>query len=883
MSAAEPAVSGLAPAAAGRASARRVPLPRRLSTLLALLVVALFSGSMTVFTYHVLQDEVTHITTSLELQAAVLARNLAATGADHLLARDYTSLEQMLLRTIEFPGVTEIQMLDARGKRVSEVVRAQGVVTAHYGRPALALPPVAEASLRRDDTHLEVWQPVVLGELLGWVRIAHSLEDIARTQQRVWTKHSLLGALLLVISVVLLLAILRRPITSIERYTEFADRIDDSKGAQVPVCKHPGELERLGQALNRASFRLHEQNITIREALADLQRLAAFPEKSPDIVLAVTVGGDLEYVNPHGHRTLAELGLALDQFHALLPVNLREVLEHGMRENISTRAVEATYAGRAWLWTFAPISARDVVHCYAHEITEKKQAEEQARHALLETRAAQAANRAKSTFLANMSHEIRTPLTAIIGFSESLLDSGQSMTERVAAINTVIRAGRHLLHIINEILDLSKIEAERIEIERIRVPLFALLEDIAALARLQAEEKGIGFSIEPAFPLPATITSDPVRLKQILLNLVNNAIKFTERGQVTVRVALRASAEILHVEVLDTGIGIAPETLARLFQPFSQADTSTTRRFGGTGLGLYLSKLLAEKLGGMLSASSTPGAGSCFTCTVSTGALAGVPLLEAPPPRTDEATRVAVAPATVSGNVLLVEDNADNQRLVSLYLRNLGAAVTLANNGAEGVERALAGDFDLVLMDMQMPVMDGLEATRALRAHGYRGPIVALTAGAMQSDIQRALDAGCNGHLTKPIERMRFQTTISRYLRSRSVPAPPESPLGSTLLQEDAALADIVAQFVTRLPQLLDDLAHSVASGAWDAVRAKAHDLKAVGGGYGFAPLSEVAARLEFELAKQSYDRLPALLEELRRLQRRIAAGASAPPPPANA
>jgi signal transduction histidine kinase/DNA-binding NarL/FixJ family response regulator len=868
----QPTPAGDPVAAAGRSRLRlRV---RRLSTLLAVLVTVLLAASMTVFTYHVLQDEAEHITETMKLQASVLAKNLAATGADNLLERDYTAIEQMLLRTIEFPGVVEIQMVDARGKRLGDVARLDGVVTARYGQPALALPAAPQPSMRTLDSQLEVWQPVVLGELLGWVRIAHSLDEITQAEHRVWRKNSLIGAVILAVTIGLLVAILRRPMASIKRYTEFADRIDDTNGGQVEICDRTEELQRLGQALNRASVRLHEQNIAIGEALADLERLAAFPEKSPEVVLAVTAEGELQYLNPHGHQMLAELGLAPHEFTALLPANHPQLLALCMREQTTPRAVEAQYAGRTLLWTFAPIPGRNLVHCYAHEITETKQAEEQAKTAVLEKHAAEAANRAKSTFLANMSHEIRTPLTAIIGFSESLLESGQSMTERVEAINTVIRAARHLLHIINEILDLSKIEAERLEVESVSVPLFPLLDDVRALASLQAESKGVAFGIEPVFPLPLSVTSDPVRLKQILLNLVNNAIKFTERGKVTVRVALLRPQQLLRFEVADTGIGIAPDKLALLFQPFSQADTSTTRRFGGTGLGLYVSRLLAEKLGGTIQATSTPGAGSCFTCTVACGALPAARLVDAAPQKVESGHVPTLAVrSAVSGSVLLVEDNVDNQRLISLYLRNLGAEVAIANNGSDGLAQALAGNFDLVLMDMQMPVMDGLEATRQLRARGFTGPIVALTAGAMQSDIDHAMQAGCTGYLSKPIERTRFLSAVSRHLHTRRVPTSHHTPIVSTLLSEDPGLADLVAQFIERLPGMIEELARRATQSDWATLKAKAHDLKAMGGGYGFAPVSEVAARIEFELAKGTYDTIPALVGELRALQRRIHAG----------
>jgi signal transduction histidine kinase/CheY-like chemotaxis protein len=364
------------------------------------------------------------------------------------------------------------------------------------------------------------------------------------------------------------------------------------------------------------------------------------------------------------------------------------------------------------------------------------------------------ASLAKGSFLANMSHEIRTPLTAIIGFSEALLGSDQSMEERISAINTINQSGKHLLHIINEILDLSKIEAEKLEVELIQVPILQLLKEIGPLVGMQASEKGLEFRINYSFPVPEMITSDPTRLKQILINLASNAIKFTATGHIHINVSCESEKELMSFEMVDTGIGITKEQSEHIFNPFAQADSSTTRKYGGTGLGLTLSKQLSAMLGGDLSLQSDVGVGSRFTLTVGTGPLHDVTFLH----EVDDAacSRISspqpIVTYAISGSVLVAEDNEVNQRLLDMYISKTGATVTIAGDGQQAVELASSTAFDLVFMDMQMPVMNGIEATEVLRKHGYTGTIVALTANTTPEDRARCLQAGCDDYLPKPIE-----------------------------------------------------------------------------------------------------------------------------------
>ncbi len=424
------------------------------------------------------------------------------------------------------------------------------------------------------------------------------------------------------------------------------------------------------------------------------------------------------------------------------------------------------------------MSQAEAISCHVEE--REKRLREKEEHTLKEQffQAAEEANRAKSEFLANMSHEIRTPMTAILGFTEMLL-SRLGDREDLEAARTIHRNGQHLLTIINDILDLSKIEAGKLDAERLPCSVVEILSDVETLMRGTAEAKGLALQIAYDGPIPETIETDSVRLRQILHNLMGNAVKFTRQGKVQITASLSANQSgprNLQIEVRDTGIGITQEQIERIFDPFTQANSTTTRQYGGSGLGLAICDRLAGMLGGEISVQSVLGEGSAFTVSVAAGNLDGVPLIR--PPKCSAPTETTpdadtARPATINGRILLVEDGVDNQRLISLVLRKAGATVSLAANGKEAVEavfpnqatEAQAAPFDLVLMDIQMPEMDGHEATRMLRKLGFTGPIIALSAHAHKSEIQGIIEAGCDEYLAKPIQRDGLLRAIERYLR----------------------------------------------------------------------------------------------------------------------
>ena len=378
---------------------------------------------------------------------------------------------------------------------------------------------------------------------------------------------------------------------------------------------------------------------------------------------------------------------------------------------------------------------------------------------------ADTANRSKSEFLANMSHEIRTPLTAILGYTDVL---GQEIEEKapskraMEAMKTIESAGEHLLMLINDILDLSKIEAGKLAVEQIETPLMQVLHEIDSMMRVRIAGKGVELRTIVQNPLPERILSDPTRLRQILVNVVGNAAKFTETGWIELRVRSeeQRGERLLQFEIEDTGPGMTEEQVTSLFAPFTQADTSVTRKFGGTGLGLTISRRLSALMGGELRLTKTIlGEGSCFVLELPLVSVEGATLVTDLTERTERRpAREGEADAPIAGRVLLAEDNPVNQRLVSHYLRKAGAEVAVADNGKIALSMLEAAEqaserFDLLLTDMQMPEMDGYTLATELRRKGSTIPIVALTAHAMADDNRKCLEAGCDAYASKPINR----------------------------------------------------------------------------------------------------------------------------------
>jgi len=536
------------------------------------------------------------------------------------------------------------------------------------------------------------------------------------------------------------------------------------------------------------------ERVETQRRIADSERrLRTIIEAEPECVKVISPDGRLLEMNGAGLMLLeVDLveqvrGLSLAQF--VLPeycdafAEMHSGVMRGEKRTL-TFQIRGQRGTLRWLDSHA-VPLRDergavtAVLAVTRDITSHKEAEEQLRTANAQLDAARAAadaaSRAKSEFLANMSHEIRTPLTAILGFTDVLRDDPVVMgsPERRATLDTIKQASTHLLTVINDILDLSKIEAGKMTIERVETPLIKILREVASLLRPRAAAKGVALIVRLGTPVPERVVSDPTRLRQILMNLVGNATKFTSAGCVTVTVG---SADIqgrtrLVIDVEDTGPGMTREQATGLFGTFAQTDSTMTRKHGGTGLGLDISRRLARMMEGDVELlRSEPGTGSCFRIELPLEATPGSAIVARLDAVVESALTKASWPETkLCGRILLAEDGEDNQKLILYYLERAGAIVDAVENGAAALELIERNDaagtpYSLLLTDMQMPEIDGYELARTLRQRGSRLAVVALTAHATAEDRVKCLDAGCDDYSPKPIDSERLLATCAEWM-----------------------------------------------------------------------------------------------------------------------
>ncbi|MDO6452052.1 ATP-binding protein [Neptunomonas phycophila] len=516
---------------------------------------------------------------------------------------------------------------------------------------------------------------------------------------------------------------------------------------------------------------------------------------------------------------------------------------------------------------------------------------------------AEQANRAKSDFLANMSHEIRTPMNAILGFTELLRrDRNGLEPDQQKHLNTISSSGEHLLNLINDILDLSKVESGHLDVESIDCKPAQLIQQVLQAMKVKADEKGLALIFEADTALPSQILTDPGRVRQILTNLIGNAIKFTDTGSVTVNVSvLNNAVPQLKISVNDTGIGMTEQQVNSVFDPFVQADSSITRRFGGTGLGLSISQKFAHALGGDIEVSSVMGQGSCFALILDV-VVADDAVIEWIQPEQvlvslddtshQEGTRWQFKPA----NILVVDDGNENRELLQLVLEDYGFTITTGIHGQEGLEKSLAESFDVILMDVQMPVMDGYTAVKAMREAGLTQPIIALTAHAMKGIEARCLEAGYSHYMTKPINIDELLATLADLLGAtqsdstdtlaevNTNTATPEqvsqptalsgsmAPLISTLATHER-FAGLIKRFTDKLPSQVSAMEHALNTHRFDDLADLAHWLKGSAGSVGFADFTEPAKELELAAKAKDYSNANAHLEQISVLVKRAKMG----------
>lgn len=570
--------------------------------------------------------------------------------------------------------------------------------------------------------------------------------------------------------------------------------------------------------------------------------------------------------------------------------------------------------GIMFLYT-APFPARDdyrirTMHSVGDSIALAIAKDQIERQLVEATERANEASHAKSDFLANMSHEIRTPLNGILGFTDMLRRNSDTVNEaeRKEWLDVIHDSGQHLLQLINNILDLSKVEADKLDVECASCKPMDILSDVVSVMRVQATEKDISLDIECIGRTPRTITSDPTRLRQIMTNLVGNAIKFTPGGSVRIRTRVKELEDRtanLVIDVVDTGPGIPEYKLDSIFNAFSQADTSITRKYGGTGLGLPISRRLAEALGGSLEVSSVVGQGSTFTLALALGPIESLDLTKT---FSREVVREADSSGVagegivrLAGHVLLVDDGETNRRLIELLLTRVGVEVTTADNGQKALALATRTAYDLILMDMQMPIMDGYTASQQIREHGVTTPIIALTASAMKGDRERCLEAGCDDYLTKPVEIEALLGAASKWLTAPSVDDTEcagsevfeaqsaegmehETPaytgisgVASSLPTDDPEFLQIVLDYIDKLSDQVSAMERSCEEQDFENLARLAHWLRGSGGTAGFDLLTFPAERLEQAALDQLDNGAAAVIDELKALTEKIQQGVQTP------
>ncbi|WP_022850336.1 hybrid sensor histidine kinase/response regulator [Limisalsivibrio acetivorans] len=835
----------------------------RLKTAAGILIVqALLLLSMNAFILNLISNTQN---SSFENRAEFTLKLYAQSALDDIVAGDLANLRSLTRLIAEDNEIAYARIFNNRGLILSE----EGLITT----PA--------ESLIRMERKIELF-----GTEYGTAEIGFSKEELNASLNKVKEEaYALIAAELLVTALLsfFLGHILTRQVLHLGTG---AERIASGEyGYQIPV-KGNDELGRTADAFNRMSSTVKESHEELSRTLEEVQhtkekleksemRFKNILEKAEDGIITINGKGEIVTFNPAAEKLFGYKAGTVKRrnISILMPPSvaknhqyfidrstqagqskttglLRDIM--GKRSDGSEFPIEISLSraryGDEWLFTGI-----------IRDITERKIQDELTKKAREE---AEDANKAKSNFLAMMSHEIRTPLNIITGMVE-VLKEDEKNPEKLERLRTISGAGDSLLALIGDILDLSKIESGRYEVENRNYSPTKVVKEVCSLLSHKSAQKGIKLSWKVSADFPEVISGDENALRQVLVNLVGNAVKFTERGRIDVEGVLIEEDEeyILRFDVFDTGIGIDNSKLKKIFETFTQSDASINRKYGGTGLGLSISRNLVELMGGELNAASTPGKGSVFTFTLRGGRPSEEEVQESAEKTIDEIMNE-------TPEILLAEDDPDNRNIFMHYLKDTPVKLTTVENGLQAFRRYKDKSFDLIFMDIRMPVMDGMQALEAIRRYEEekgleKVPIIGFSADALRQDLENAEKMGFNGYLAKPLKKKDLKEFMIQWFASAHTWFPDEEPVNRLEVKVDAEIADMIPGYLERRKEDCSKI-HTLASeGEFEELKRLGHTLKGTGASYGFLEISRIGKELETAADNRDNSGASALAEEL--------------------